>query len=212
MLADSSVQVYQRECNWVQALEGDIDTCHTVFLHLGRVDAGDGDARHLGSLRARAIARRGTRWPTWTSASCTAPTGRLRPSTDYWRIANFLFPFYAMVPTRRAGARGSRARLGAHGRRAHAGDLHRPRSPQRHPHRGPSGRAAAGDAAEHHRLVRPLPLRREPGQRLPDRSGGAEDGRATRASTASSCKTRRSPRAWGRSTTARTSASAAATR
>ena len=37
MLTDSSVQIYQRECNWVQALEGDIDTCHTVFLHLGSV-------------------------------------------------------------------------------------------------------------------------------------------------------------------------------
>src|SRR3989454_9471046 len=37
MLADSTIQVYQRECNWVQALEGDIDTCHTVYLHLGSV-------------------------------------------------------------------------------------------------------------------------------------------------------------------------------
>src|SRR5206468_1865483 len=41
MLADSSVQIYQRECNWVQALEGDIDTCHTVFLHLGSVGANE---------------------------------------------------------------------------------------------------------------------------------------------------------------------------
>ena len=24
-----------RECNWLQALEGDIDTCHVGFLHLG---------------------------------------------------------------------------------------------------------------------------------------------------------------------------------
>ena len=24
-----------RECNWVQALEGDIDTCHLGFLHMG---------------------------------------------------------------------------------------------------------------------------------------------------------------------------------
>jgi nitrite reductase/ring-hydroxylating ferredoxin subunit len=41
MLAGSTLQIYQRECNWVQALEGDIDTCHTVFLHLGHVAADD---------------------------------------------------------------------------------------------------------------------------------------------------------------------------
>ena len=27
--------IFQRECNWMQALEGDIDTGHTVFLHTG---------------------------------------------------------------------------------------------------------------------------------------------------------------------------------
>ena len=26
----------QRECNWLQALEGDIDTSHFAFLHAGR--------------------------------------------------------------------------------------------------------------------------------------------------------------------------------
>ena len=26
-----------RECNWLQALEGDIDTCHVGFLHMGGV-------------------------------------------------------------------------------------------------------------------------------------------------------------------------------
>ena len=31
----ASIQVYQRECNWMQALEGDIDTVHAAFLHLG---------------------------------------------------------------------------------------------------------------------------------------------------------------------------------
>ena len=38
MSADAKIQIYQRECNWMQALEGDIDTGHTVFLHLGSVD------------------------------------------------------------------------------------------------------------------------------------------------------------------------------
>ena len=36
-----TVQVMQRECNWMQALEGDIDTGHTVFLHLGAMKPED---------------------------------------------------------------------------------------------------------------------------------------------------------------------------
>src|ERR671937_275405 len=37
MLPDGAWQVgaIQRECNWLQALEGDIDTSHLGFLHLG---------------------------------------------------------------------------------------------------------------------------------------------------------------------------------
>ena len=67
MLAGCTLQIYQRECNWVQALEGDIDTCHTVFLHLGHVAADDTApgtwARYALSDRGRA-----TKWPTRTLA------------------------------------------------------------------------------------------------------------------------------------------------
>jgi phthalate 4,5-dioxygenase len=40
MLADDEVVVtaIQRECNWLQGLEGDIDTSHLGFLHLGAID------------------------------------------------------------------------------------------------------------------------------------------------------------------------------
>ena len=37
----ASVQEVMRECNWVQALEGDIDTSHLGFLHLGAVKPED---------------------------------------------------------------------------------------------------------------------------------------------------------------------------
>ena len=56
--------------------------------------------------------------------------GAYRPAeadSDYWRIAHFLFPFYAMIPTGVLGLRGARARLGADGRRAHAGAHDQPR-------------------------------------------------------------------------------------
>ncbi len=31
----------QRHCNWLQSLEGDIDTSHVGFLHLGHIDPDD---------------------------------------------------------------------------------------------------------------------------------------------------------------------------
>src|SRR5262249_6054662 len=36
---DKNVALIHRDCNWLQALEGDIDTSHLAFLHAGHVDA-----------------------------------------------------------------------------------------------------------------------------------------------------------------------------
>jgi phthalate 4,5-dioxygenase len=98
LLADSGVQIYQRECNWMQALEGDIDTCHTVFLHLGSVGA---DEAKPGTWAHYALSDRAPRYAV-ADMDFGVMYGAYRPAqadTEYWRIANFLFPFYAMVPT-----------------------------------------------------------------------------------------------------------------
>ena len=93
-----SIQVYQRECNWMQALEGDIDTGHTVFLHLGSVDPTEVPP---GTWAEYALRDRSARYEV-TETDSGVMYGARRPAeadTVYWRIANFLFPFYAMVPT-----------------------------------------------------------------------------------------------------------------
>src|SRR5262245_57757750 len=98
LLDDASVQIYQRECNWMQALEGDIDTCHTVFLHLGSVAA---DEAPPDTWARYALGDRAPRYEV-SDMDFGVMYGAYRPAeadTDYWRIANFLFPFYAMVPT-----------------------------------------------------------------------------------------------------------------
>src|SRR5207249_2017910 len=98
MLADNRIQVYQRDCNWMQALEGDIDTGHTVYLHLGSVDASEVPP---DSWARYALADRAPRYEV-TDTDSGVMYGAYRPAeadTNYWRIANFLFPFYAMVPT-----------------------------------------------------------------------------------------------------------------
>ena len=98
MIPGGGIQVYQRECNWMQALEGDIDTGHTVFLHLGKVDPEHAPA---GSWSRYALATRALRFEV-ADTDFGVMYGAYRPAdpdTYYWRIANFLFPFWAMVPT-----------------------------------------------------------------------------------------------------------------
>jgi hypothetical protein len=82
-----------RECNWVQALEGDIDTSHLYFLH-SRLDPGD-DA----SL--------GVWHPDRHPRLELVPTdygvkyGARRDEDEehyYWRITQFLLPIYAFFP------------------------------------------------------------------------------------------------------------------
>jgi nitrite reductase/ring-hydroxylating ferredoxin subunit len=87
-----------RECNWMQALEGDIDTSHLGFLHLGSVrpeTAAPGSFDYYGTR---------DRHPKYDVHETEFGTtyGAYRPAeedTYYWRIANFLFPFYTMIPT-----------------------------------------------------------------------------------------------------------------
>ena len=44
---DPNNALFHRECNWLQALEGDIETSHLAFLHAGCVDVeAHGPERH----------------------------------------------------------------------------------------------------------------------------------------------------------------------
>jgi nitrite reductase/ring-hydroxylating ferredoxin subunit len=98
MAADCTIQAYQRECNWMQALEGDIDTGHTVFLHLGGVQPEEVPP----GTWARYVLDNPTPRYEVVETDFGVMYGAARPAeadTVYWRIANFLFPFYAMVPT-----------------------------------------------------------------------------------------------------------------
>jgi phthalate 4,5-dioxygenase oxygenase subunit len=98
MIEDYQIRpVFMRECNWMQALEGDIDTVHGPFLHTGALrpeDVPEGSwTRYQLSTRAAKLMVTDTDFGTMY--------GTYRPAeedTDYWRIANFLFPFYTMIP------------------------------------------------------------------------------------------------------------------
>ncbi|HEX4617677.1 MAG TPA: Rieske 2Fe-2S domain-containing protein, partial [Stellaceae bacterium] len=95
LLPESDLQIVfaQRECNWLQALEGDIDTSHFGFLHSGSVDPADVPADNLirwtVANRAPEYHVADTDWGTMYAAYRPAKEGQ-----TYWRFANFLFPFW----------------------------------------------------------------------------------------------------------------------
>ncbi|MPZ49486.1 MAG: Rieske 2Fe-2S domain-containing protein [Dehalococcoidia bacterium] len=96
MPGESQVQKIMRECNWMQALEGDIDTSHFGFLHrtFGRQPS-------QGTFDYYMEKERTPRYKVVDTEFGTS-YGAYRPAeedTYYWRIAHFLFPFFTMIPT-----------------------------------------------------------------------------------------------------------------
>ena len=93
-----------RECNWMQALEGDIDTVHVAFLHGGHRTMKDTEPGTTSWYTARQPAAR----YRVRDAEYGVSYGAYRAAeedTYYWRIAHFMFPFYTMTPTGVLGVR-----------------------------------------------------------------------------------------------------------
>ena len=94
-----SIRPMVRECNWVQALEGDIDSAHSSFLHsvlktelLGshHTDRYTGDKPRFHVVDTDYGVMIGVeRHPD--------------PEHDHWRISQFLMPIFTMFPPTGAG-------------------------------------------------------------------------------------------------------------
>jgi len=87
-----------RDCNWLQGLEGDIDTAHIGFLHFGSEDAED---QEPGTFRYYTLKDRAPKYAV-LDTDYGSMYGAYRPAApgqNYWRIAQFLFPFWTMTPT-----------------------------------------------------------------------------------------------------------------
>jgi len=94
---ERSIFVHQRDCNWLQSAEGDIDTSHFGFLHIGNLDADevDPESMHKWGIVGRApeYSVKETPWGTMYAAYRAADPGEL-----YYRFAHFLFPFFTFTP------------------------------------------------------------------------------------------------------------------
>jgi len=91
------IDFHMRECNWLQALEGDIDSSHVAWLHYGLLQKQDFEK---DSIRKYQVA---TRAPEFVIKETDAGVmyGVHRPAEDgkrYWRIAHFMFPCWALPP------------------------------------------------------------------------------------------------------------------
>ena len=92
-----NINFQYRECNWLQAVEGELDTSHLGFLHFGTVGTEhfvEGDPNsHTVTNRAPEYATNDTDYGFMYGAHRDAEDG-----AKYWRVAHFLFPCWTMPP------------------------------------------------------------------------------------------------------------------
>jgi phthalate 4,5-dioxygenase oxygenase subunit len=92
-----NVAFVMRSCNYLQALEGEIDTSHFGFLHAGHVRLEDvpEDEPLRNTIVNRAPEYDVADTPWGTQYGGFRAVG---PGETYWRFANFLFPFWTQAP------------------------------------------------------------------------------------------------------------------
>jgi phthalate 4,5-dioxygenase oxygenase subunit len=94
---EDNCQVWMRmqESNWLQALEGDIDTVHAFFLHSGHITKEQSlpgsDAYFISQQRHGKFVAQEHDIGASYAAVRNADTGE-----EYWRMGHFLLPFYTM--------------------------------------------------------------------------------------------------------------------
>lgn len=82
-----------QECNWLQAVEGEIDSAHAAILH-GRIDAQGAISEWVAKRDLRPIFE----CQKQDFGMSVASRRVLDENTHYWRVNQFLLPFYTLVP------------------------------------------------------------------------------------------------------------------
>jgi phthalate 4,5-dioxygenase oxygenase subunit len=97
VLPDAVVTVTEQPANWMQILEGHIDTLHAGFLHYGSIKAEDQPA---GTFSEYQLRDRTAHFEV-IDTDVGAAYGAYRqggPGQTYWRIAQWMFPSYSISP------------------------------------------------------------------------------------------------------------------
>jgi len=92
-----AIRPAQQECNYLQVLEGDLDTVHGEFLHRGSVKL---EETQPGTMAHYLLWQRHARFSVVeTSYGAMYSTYRpAEPGHTYHRLGHYLMPFYAMPP------------------------------------------------------------------------------------------------------------------
>ena len=91
------IRFTMRECNWLQGVEGELDTSHVGIMHFGSVGTevfGDDDyQRHVVANRAPEYKLQETDYGYMYAGYRPGDSGEI-----YYRFGHFLFPFWTMPP------------------------------------------------------------------------------------------------------------------
>jgi hypothetical protein len=93
---DAEIRFLLRECNWLQAAEGEFDTSHIGFLHLGGLSKNQmvrDENRYAVANRTPEYKSQETDFGYVYAAYRPADAGE-----TYWRFGQFAFPFWTMPP------------------------------------------------------------------------------------------------------------------
>ena len=204
--SEAKITFAMRECNWLQALEGDIDTSHLNFLHYGAASGADFAPTDRGALRRRSGATPNTRSSEHELGTIY---GAYRPGRErHDLLAHRAFPVSVLDAgaVHRVRALPHRARLGA---------------ARRHAHDVRDDRAESGTGLRRSTTERVLPnttdwlgryrLRAERRRTIISSTARRSARVPTPASRASISRIRPSPKAWARSPTTVSSISPPAT-
>jgi nitrite reductase/ring-hydroxylating ferredoxin subunit len=93
------VNRWEQDCNYAQAVEGDLDTTHLTFLHSRLSDGQAGLARETAS--GEFLVRDGAPRLTARETDYGFCYGARRRSPDgfYWRVTQLLLPGYSIIPS-----------------------------------------------------------------------------------------------------------------
>jgi phthalate 4,5-dioxygenase oxygenase subunit len=92
-----NVSILYRANNWLQGIEGELDTIHAAFLHGGARRVQDTER---GTFAYYSANSREGKFSVRETAHGTS-YGMYRPAEEdsyYWRVGHLLFPFFAMPP------------------------------------------------------------------------------------------------------------------
>lgn len=90
---NAHVSIRIQECNWLQALEGEIDSAHAAFLH-SRVDAGGA----IGNWKQTADLQPKFEVVQHDAGLHIASRRKFEGDRNYIRVNQFLMPFWTLVP------------------------------------------------------------------------------------------------------------------